>query len=419
MPRCSTCLLFVRAAFACLSCCVAACVLPDVSRTHEASGGAGFDVGDTAERAGTGDLAKMGASAGSGSVASANTVVSGSRCDICASTAQCISIPGARAVCLCPQGQRGDGTTCEPDPMCAALGCDAHAHCSTDLGAHACHCAEGWIGDGWSCADDDECAMPGRCNSNALCQNIPGSYRCACRSGYEDVRGDGSECVNKCVFMTCPNNAKCQIKDGAAICACEAGYEQSGLVCVGVDPCKGIRCGANASCKAGTCVCNPGFSGDPNRCVAEAKCGDGSRQPSEQCDGLDLSGATCASIGFDGGTLSCDASCNLDRTGCKSTPLGGSGASGSGGAASTAGSGGTGGSGGRAGSEPAGSGTGTGGMDRPRDAGAGGGAGLNPGAAANTPSEHAPAEAWQPTFRQLPIAPHAGSDAGRRPPPFF
>ncbi|KAL5968806.1 hypothetical protein TSMEX_003461, partial [Taenia solium] len=36
------------------------------------------------------------------------------------------------------------------------------------------------------------------------------------------------------------------------------------------DPCEGVRCGYNARCVEGRCVCEPGFSGDPNyECKAE------------------------------------------------------------------------------------------------------------------------------------------------------
>lgn len=36
----------------------------------------------------------------------------------------------------------------------------------------------------------------------------------------------------------------------------------------------------------------------------------------EQCDGSDLGGATCASLGLLGGTLACSGSCTLDASGC-------------------------------------------------------------------------------------------------------
>lgn len=48
----------------------------------------------------------------------------------------------------------------------------------------------------------------------------------------------------------------------------------------------------------------------------EANCGDGAVSGSEQCDGSNLNGNTCASKGYSGGALSCTSSCTLDTTGC-------------------------------------------------------------------------------------------------------
>ena len=45
-------------------------------------------------------------------------------------------------------------------------------------------------------------------------------------------------------------------------------------------------------------------------------CGDGQRDRGEDCDGLDLDGQTCGTLGFDGGTLVCDGDCKLDRSTC-------------------------------------------------------------------------------------------------------
>lgn len=45
-------------------------------------------------------------------------------------------------------------------------------------------------------------------------------------------------------------------------------------------------------------------------------CGDGIIQPGEECEGADLNGQSCESLGFTGGTLACDANCLLDKTQC-------------------------------------------------------------------------------------------------------
>lgn len=45
-------------------------------------------------------------------------------------------------------------------------------------------------------------------------------------------------------------------------------------------------------------------------------CGNGQREPGEQCDADDLGGESCQTLGYDGGTLLCDATCELDDSGC-------------------------------------------------------------------------------------------------------
>ena len=50
-------------------------------------------------------------------------------------------------------------------------------------------------------------------------------------------------------------------------------------------------------------------------------CGDGDLAPSEACEGVNLGGASCLSEGFDGGTLSCNADCALNTSGCFGNPL--------------------------------------------------------------------------------------------------
>ena len=45
-------------------------------------------------------------------------------------------------------------------------------------------------------------------------------------------------------------------------------------------------------------------------------CGDGVKNGTEDCDDPDLGGATCASLGFESGTLACSVGCGLDVSGC-------------------------------------------------------------------------------------------------------
>jgi len=45
-------------------------------------------------------------------------------------------------------------------------------------------------------------------------------------------------------------------------------------------------------------------------------CGDGRADTGEACDGADLAGASCQTVGFVGGTLACSSRCTFDTSGC-------------------------------------------------------------------------------------------------------
>lgn len=52
--------------------------------------------------------------------------------------------------------------------------------------------------------------------------------------------------------------------------------------------------------------------------TGENPCGDGEVEPGEQCDGDDLQGFDCASLGLSGGTLACDPiTCSFDTSMCR------------------------------------------------------------------------------------------------------
>jgi alpha-tubulin suppressor-like RCC1 family protein len=71
---------------------------------------------------------------------------------------------------------------------------------------------------------------------------------------------------------------------------------------------------------ANPCVlsCTPECAYDVNRCdcPGPAECGNGVREAGEACDGTDLDGQDCLSLGFDSGELACSAECDLDTAGC-------------------------------------------------------------------------------------------------------
>lgn len=74
---------------------------------------------------------------------------------------------------------------------------------------------------------------------------------------------------------------------------------------------------------------NAGSGGANGNPPAAPVCGNGTIEAPEMCDGANLGGASCAQLGFAGGTLICDpATCSFDDSMCMS---GAGGAGGTGG----------------------------------------------------------------------------------------
>lgn len=58
---------------------------------------------------------------------------------------------------------------------------------------------------------------------------------------------------------------------------------------------------------------------------ATAECGNGIRETGEACDGADLGGFDCATLGFKSGTLACNGTCRLDTSQCVAQSICGNG----------------------------------------------------------------------------------------------
>jgi hypothetical protein len=88
----------------------------------------------------------------------------------------------------------------------------------------------------------------------------------------------------------------------------------------GTEACEGADLGG-ATCEslgftAGVLACAGDCTLDTGACLAPDGCGDGVVGGEEACDGEDLGGATCASLGQGAGAVSCTAACRLDATRC-------------------------------------------------------------------------------------------------------
>lgn len=102
---------------------------------------------------------------------------------------------------------------------------------------------------------------------------------------------------------------------------CGNGVVDAAEVCEGADL-SGQSC-MSLGLGTGTLACLPNCNGHQTQgCMNNnpATCGNGRAEGTEVCDGADLGGATCQSLGFTGGTLSCAADCRTRvTTGCTGT----------------------------------------------------------------------------------------------------
>lgn len=91
----------------------------------------------------------------------------------------------------------------------------------------------------------------------------------------------------------------------------------------GAESCDGADLGG-ATCESlgyssGSLACTSGCGYDVSGCVAyppPGSCTNGTIEPPESCDGTNLGGATCATLGYAGGSLGCTAFCGYDVSSC-------------------------------------------------------------------------------------------------------
>jgi len=66
----------------------------------------------------------------------------------------------------------------------------------------------------------------------------------------------------------------------------------------------------------GTLACAADCTFDTSACTAPPNCGNGAIDTGEQCDGTNLDGKTCGTLGMGVGTLACSSGCAFDTSNC-------------------------------------------------------------------------------------------------------
>lgn len=163
--------------------------------------------------------------------------------------------------------------------------CGPHSSCVVQGSSFTCVCETGftnvYLDDVLACIDIDECnAGTHNCDTNADCYNHDGGFQCRCHDGFE---GNGVSCtqVSQCRDITCNQYAQCQEGyDGSGpTCVCNPGYTGDGQRCwlINAFTCDVLHnCSPQGTCifsqvsNSHICQCNPGYTGDGYYCAAEA-----------------------------------------------------------------------------------------------------------------------------------------------------
>ncbi|XP_067932808.1 fibrillin-1-like [Watersipora subatra] len=201
--------------------------------------------------------------------------------------------------CVCDIGYELVGEKCvdsdECSPSLIGSHCPPPGECVNRDPGFSCTCPSGYTLTSTGCKDIDECVRGTHdCDldpsSHIECANKPGSWECQCQKGYE-LKNATCEDIDECQITEfsskCDDNAYCKNTDGNFECVCQDGFEGNGFTCIEKEgECETKKCSAkNSVCvldtdKVEVCICEPGFSGDPEQLCEAHVCDTGSPCPS-------------------------------------------------------------------------------------------------------------------------------------------
>lgn len=175
--------------------------------------------------------------------------------------------------------------------------------CQTTLNQKKCAQARADVPDGqgtWTCH------LSG---ANEICERpVAGTFP----SGL-----NGWKCTQVDKFYSCTrlnntpdgvNNWSCLFQAAAKICTQDLPASE-----LETDDWAGMKAGSGSAISTGT---SQGSGTGTGSAAQAARCGDGIINDQEQCDGAVFGNKTCATQGFAGGELTCNANCTLNTSAC-------------------------------------------------------------------------------------------------------
>jgi hypothetical protein len=195
---------------------------------------------------------------------------------------------------------------------------------------------DGSADEGFACVAGSSGTCPTACGSTGTRQCLGNCTWDLCQTPAESCNGQDDDCDGACDdgFTCCAGQpTACSLLGyvgGTAICLTNcAAWDTSGCTNCGngtIDPgeqCDGSNLGGNNCTTVGM-----GFAGGTLHCASACTfdvtgchfCGNGVIDVGEDCDGSDLGGASCTTVpgGFTGGNLGCSPTCAFDTTQCTS-----------------------------------------------------------------------------------------------------
>jgi hypothetical protein len=155
----------------------------------------------------------------------------------------------------------------------------------------------------------DETGCSGGTSFQQFGEKCGGSHG-SCLAGLTCVLFNQSGTQEGYCTQECSDTAPCPSSPVGAECAFQ-------LTSSGKTICGFLCSASNPTCPSGL-NCNYNQSGGFYYCTTDsaAVCGNNTIEFQEVCDGTDLNNASCQMLGYSGGTLKCNSSCQLDMSGC-------------------------------------------------------------------------------------------------------